>query len=69
MPDTVIFLPVTASIFINAAEADFRRQIFIVFTGQLAGFATGATAGINKNPYWVVIGYSLHLFNLNKVCM
>ncbi len=35
-------------IFINAAEADFWRQIFVVFTGQLAGFATGATAGINK---------------------
>ncbi len=59
-------LPVAASIFINAAEADSQRQIFVVFTGQLAGFATGAAAGDNKKS----LGCHrllLHLFNLNKV--
>ncbi len=67
MPDAVILLPVTTRILINAAEADIRGQIFVVFAGQFAGFTTGATAGINKNPYWVVIGYSLYLFDLNEI--
>ncbi|CHT39650.1 Uncharacterised protein [Salmonella enterica subsp. enterica serovar Typhi] len=48
VPDAVIFLPVTARILINAAEADVGSEIFVVLAGQFAGFATGATAGINK---------------------
>jgi hypothetical protein len=69
MPDAVILLPVAAGVFVDAAEADVRGQVFVIFTGQFAGFATGATAESIKNPYWVVIGYSLHLFNLDKVCV
>ncbi|CQC05052.1 Uncharacterised protein [Salmonella enterica subsp. enterica serovar Typhimurium str. DT104] len=48
VPDAVIFLPVTARILINAAEADVGSEIFVVLAGQFAGFATGATTGINK---------------------
>ncbi|ESC69441.1 hypothetical protein SEEN4881_10787, partial [Salmonella enterica subsp. enterica serovar Newport str. WA_14881] len=67
VPDAVIFLPVATCVFIYPPETDVGSEIFVVLAGQFAGFATGATTGINKNPYWVVIGYSLRLFNLNKI--
>ncbi len=51
LPYPVILLPVAAGVFVDTTEADFRRKVFIVFTSQFAGFATGATGGINKNPY------------------
>ncbi|EHM38945.1 hypothetical protein HMPREF0454_04080 [Hafnia alvei ATCC 51873] len=44
---TVVFLPVTTRIFINAAEANVWRQIFKIFAGQLAGFAAGATTRVD----------------------
>ncbi|VAU68952.1 Uncharacterised protein [Klebsiella pneumoniae] len=48
MPDAVILLPVAARVFINTTEANVRGQIFVILAGQLAGFAPGAAAGINK---------------------
>src|SRR5690606_14984454 len=48
MPDAVILLPVAARVFVDPAEADVRGQVFVILAGQLAGFAPGATAGINK---------------------
>ncbi|PJD86120.1 hypothetical protein B9Q30_09450, partial [Enterobacter hormaechei] len=48
MPDAVVLLPVAARVFIDTPEADVRGQIFVILTGQLAGFAPGAAAGINK---------------------
>ena len=50
-PDAVVFLPVTSGVFVNPAETDVGREILVVFAGQFAGFASGATTGINKNPY------------------
>ena len=67
MPDAVILLPVAARVFVDPAEADVRGQVFVILAGQLAGFAPGATAGVNKNPYWVVIGYSLRLLDLHQI--
>lgn len=57
MPDAIIFLPVAASIFINTAETDFRAKIFKIFARQFAGFTASTAAGIDKNPYCVVMGY------------
>lgn len=61
VPDAIIFLPVAASIFINTAETDFRAKIFKIFARQFAGFTASTAAGIDKNPYCVVMGYSLNL--------
>src|SRR5690606_34050306 len=46
LPDAVVLLPVSPRVFINAPETDVRGQIFVIFAGQLAGFAPGAAAGI-----------------------
>lgn len=69
VPDAIIFLPVAASIFINTAETDFRAKIFKIFARQFAGFTASTAAGIDKNPYCVVMGYSLNLFDLDKIAV
>ncbi|OSJ93713.1 hypothetical protein K801_00010, partial [Salmonella enterica subsp. enterica serovar Newport str. SHSN011] len=35
-------------VFIYPPETDVGSEIFVVLAGQFAGFATGATTGINK---------------------
>lgn len=69
VPDAIIFLPVAASVFINTAETDFRAKIFKIFARQFAGFTASTAAGIDKNPYCVVMGYSLNLFDLDKIAV
>jgi hypothetical protein len=51
LPDAVVLLPVAARVFVDAAKADVRGEVFIILTGQLAGFTAGAAGGIDKNPY------------------
>ncbi|MNY77958.1 hypothetical protein D3C86_2180280 [compost metagenome] len=43
LPAFAILLPIASGIFIDAAEADIWRQVFVVLAGQFAGFAAGAT--------------------------
>lgn len=69
VPDAIIFLPVAASVFINTAETDFRAKIFKIFARQFAGFTASTAAGIDKNPYCVVMGYSLNLFDLDEIAV
>lgn len=50
---------------------DFKRYVtnFKIFARQFAGFTASTAAGIDKNPYCVVMGYSLNLFDLDKIAV